>query len=66
MNSEIELKNKLEEYGSLTISYLSYWTNEEQHEVFDLVQAKEIINYGINHQYGVTVNGEHFIGLVGY
>jgi hypothetical protein len=60
----IKLKNLLEEFGSLTISYLSYWANEEQFEAFDLVEGKEIINNGINQQYAVMVNGERFTGLI--
>jgi hypothetical protein len=64
MNSKNKLKNSLEEFGSLTISYFSYWANEEQHEAFDLVEAKEIINNGINQQYAVMVNGERFHGLI--
>ena len=64
MNNTNRLKNSLQEFGSLTISYFSYWANEEQHEAFSVKEAKEIINDGINQQYAVMVNGERFQALV--
>jgi len=60
----IRLKNLLEENGSLTIRFYSFHTLDMEYEKFDLIQAKELINYGINHQYLVMVNGERFPGLI--
>mgnify|MGYP003149313201 CR=1 FL=1 len=54
----------LEQYKTLEISYLSHWQDEEYYTAEDTVQAKEIINYGINNQFAVYVNGERFTGLI--
>ena len=54
----------LEQYKTLKISYLSFWQDEEYYTAEDTVQAKEIINYGINNQFAVYVNGERFTGLI--
>ena len=60
----IRLKNLMEESGSLTIRFYSFHTQEMEYEKFDLIQAKELINYGINNQYLVMVNGERFSTLI--
>lgn len=59
-----KLLELLEQYKTLKISYLSYWQDEEYYEAEDTVQAREIINYGINNQFAVYVNGERFTGLI--
>jgi hypothetical protein len=59
-----KLLELLEQCRTLEISYLSYWQDEEYYTAEDTVQAKEIINYGINNQFAVYVNGERFTGLI--
>ena len=59
-----KLLELLEQYKTLEISYLSFWQDEEYYTAEDTVQAKEIINYGINNQFAVYVNGERFTGLI--
>tara|TARA_R100001015_G_C4533749_1_gene99459 strand:- start:186 stop:371 length:186 start_codon:yes stop_codon:yes gene_type:complete len=59
-----KLLELLEQYKTLEISYLSFWQDEEYYTAEDTIRAKEIINYGINNQFAVYVNGERFTGLI--
>ena len=59
-----KLLELLEQYRTLEISYLSYWQDEEYYTAEDTVEARKIINYGINNQFAVYVNGERFTGLI--
>ena len=59
-----KLLELLEQYRTLEISYLSYWQDEEYYTAEDTVEARKIINYGINNQFAVYVNSERFTGLI--